>query len=107
MEETDVLFCHFRDLPLLKYGTSMFKIFDYLASGRPILYGVNGKNNPVKDAGAGITIEPENPEVLASTIVKFYSMAPIDRAKMGSKGPAYVEKNYSIAVLAAKLEEVL
>ena len=107
MEETDVLFCHFRDLPLLKYGTSMFKIFDYLASGRPIIYGVNGKNNPVKDAGAGITIEPENPVVLASTIIEFYSMAPIDRAKMGSRGPIYVEKNYSIAVLAAKLEEVL
>ena len=67
MEETDVLFCHFRDLPLLKYGTSMFKIFDYLASGRPIIYGVNGKNNPVKDAGAVIpaaapqVLEPQVP----------------------------------------------
>jgi|TARA_B100001750_G_C15513778_1_gene605499 glycosyltransferase involved in cell wall biosynthesis len=107
MEEADVLVCHFRDLPLLKYGTSMFKIFDYLASGRPIIYGVNGKNNPVKEAGAGITIEPDNAEILASTILEFASMDPKERSEMGSKGPLYVEKNYSIAVLAAKLEEVL
>ena len=51
--------------------------------------------------------DSDNAEILASTILEFASMDPKERSEMGSKGPLYGEKNYSIAVLAAKLEEVL
>ena len=65
LSEADAQVYSFRKLPLLKYGVSPVKIFDYLASGRPILYAVEGTNNPVAEAGSGITIPPENPAALA------------------------------------------
>jgi len=106
-EEADGLICHFKDVPMLKYGTSMFKIFDYLASGRPIIYGVNGKNNPVKESQSGFTIKPENPTEMSEAIKSLHSMSPAERKLMGENGPPYVTKHYSMPVLAAKLEEVL
>ena len=33
-----------------------FKLFDYLASGRPIVFSGNSANNPVTEAGAGLAV---------------------------------------------------
>jgi len=104
--ESDVLFFNFLDSPVFKYGISPNKLFDYLASGKPIIFSSNAVNNPVEEAKAGITIPPDSPQELANAIIKLYKMSPEERRKMELNGRKYVEKYHSIPVLVDKLEEI-
>lgn len=107
MGGADAFVYSFKGLSLLKYGMSPVKLFDYLSSQRPILYAVKGGNNPVKEAGAGITIQPENPQALAQAIKKLIAMTPEQRIQMGKNGLNYVKKYHDIKILASKLETAL
>lgn len=83
---------------------SHIKIFDYLPSGRPILYAMKGSNNPVEEAKAGITVPPENQKALAQAITKLVAMKPEERIQMGKNGLKYVKRYHDIRVLADRLE---
>lgn len=107
LSEADALVYTFKKLSLLKYGVSPVKIFDYLASGRPILYAVDGGNNPVAEAKAGITIPPESPAALSDAIVQLINSDPNIRVEMGRRGMEFVKSNHSIEILADRLEAVL
>jgi len=104
--KSDALFFHLQDSPVFKYGISSNKLFDYLASGKPIIFSSNSINNPVEEARAGITVPPDNPQALAEAIIELYKMSPEERRKMGLNGRKYVEKYHSIPVLVDKLEEI-
>lgn len=93
--------------PVFKYGISSNKLFDYLASGRPIIFSCNASNNPVKEVGAGVTVPLDNPEELADAILKLYHMPEKQKEEMGQRGKEYVKKYHSTAVLADKLEELI
>ena len=108
MSEADAFIFSRRNLQLfLEYGISNNKLCDYLASGRPILYACEARNNPVADAGAGVTVRPEDPQALADAVVTLMDTAPEDRVRMGRDGRAYVEKYHDVGVVAAKLEALI
>lgn len=96
-----------KNAPVFQWGVSPNKLYDYLYSGKPIIYAVNAYNNPVEEAEAGITIPPEDPAMLAQAVLKLYHMKPSERKEMGLRGTKYVENNYNISQLAIKLERVL
>jgi glycosyltransferase involved in cell wall biosynthesis len=101
------IFC-FKGLPLFKYGISPNKLFDYLASGRPILFSCSAEaNNLVEEAKAGISVPPQDPEALANAVIELINLNPEKRIEMGENGLEYVKKYYDIRVLADKLEEIL
>lgn len=97
-----------RDLPALyRYGISMNKLYDYLAAGRPIVIASAAVNNPVAEAGAGITVPPEDPEALAQAIVKLFGLTIEARQEMGRRARAYVEEHNSYRHLARCLASQL
>ena len=105
--EADALLFSFRNLELLRYGVSPVKVFDYLCTGRPIIYSMKASNNPVAESGAGITIEPEDRDAWVDGIRRILAMTPAERIAMGRKGPEYVKKNHSIELLTDRLEHTL
>ena len=105
--KADALIYTFRDLQVTRFGMSPVKIFDYLASGRPILFAARGRNNPVAEAGAGITVAPDDPEALAQAVVQLAALSPEERTRMGKNGQAYVQVHHDTSVLGARLEEAL
>jgi glycosyltransferase involved in cell wall biosynthesis len=107
LHESDALFFNLKDSPVFKYGISSNKLFDYLAAGKPVLFSCNAVNNPVSKAGAGITVQPENPLDLSDAVAKLYAMSNKERREMGLKGKRFVKEFYSIPVLVEKLEKVL
>lgn len=106
-EEGDTFIAIIKDLPVLKYGTNPTKLFDYFASGRPIIFAINSPNNPVAEANAGFTAFPEDPNSIVECIKKLISLRPEERAQMGRNGKEYLKKNYDIKLLTNKLEEAL
>jgi glycosyltransferase involved in cell wall biosynthesis len=94
--------------PLFQFGVSPNKLFDYLYSGRPIIYGIDsGEYKPVLEAGAGLQIPAQDPEKLAQAVMKLYQMTPGDRRQMGENGREAALANYEYGKLAEKLTEVL
>jgi len=105
--KSDALILLLRNSSLYRYGISLNKLFDYLASGKPIIFSSNSINNPVEEARAGITVPPDNPQELANAIIKLYKMSPEERKEIGMNGRRYVEKHYSIPNLVDKLEKII
>lgn len=107
LQYADLLLHCFAPINVFKYGISPNKIYDYLASSKPIIMSVETTNNIVQDAEAGIVVEPENPEALARGILKIEKMTLDEREKLGANGRAYVEKYHSTQVLGDILEKIL
>jgi glycosyltransferase involved in cell wall biosynthesis len=78
-----------------------------MASGKPVIFSVKAANNPVKEAGCGITVPPRNPSALAEAIITLYKMPRESREEMGRKGLKYVAENHDISILAERLEHVI
>ncbi|ENO76184.1 glycosyl transferase [Thauera sp. 63] len=106
--EADAFVICLRDLPkLYRYGISMNKLFDYLAGARPILIASAASNNPVVEAGAGLTVRPDDPEALAAGIVELVNTPSEVRCRMSVAGRNYVEAHHGFDRLGACLAEVL
>ncbi|HVB56308.1 MAG TPA: glycosyltransferase family 4 protein [Candidatus Acidoferrales bacterium] len=108
MGEADAFIFHIRELALLrKYGISANKLYDYMSSGRPVIYAVNSRNNPIEEARAGVSIPSENPRALADSVLRVLSLTPAARIQMGQNGLKYLLKHHDIRILAEQLEQVL
>jgi len=106
LAKTDILFFNLPNLPVFKYGISSNKLFDYLASGKPIIFSSNAMNNPIDEARVGITAPPDNPQALARAIIKVHNMPKEKKQEMGKRGREYVKKYHNIPILVNKLERV-
>ena len=107
MNEADAYIVSLRDVPLLKYGISLNKACDYLASGRPTIFAGSPGYDPIKEAMAGISVPANDPEALAYGIVELMSLTPEERIRMGRNGRDYVVRVHGLDVVAARLESVL
>jgi len=92
-----------KDSPLYKYGTSFIKTFDYMACGVPILWAVNSPDCPVTEAGCGIAIPAESPQLMADAVTEFAGMSAEMRSDMGEKGLEYVKQNHDNNALSERL----
>ena len=78
-----------------------------MAAGKPVIFSVHSSNNPVTDAGCGITVPPRNPQALADAIIALYRMPQKSREEMCRRGQKYVAENHDISVLAGRLENAI
>ncbi|NEP01155.1 MAG: glycosyltransferase family 4 protein [Symploca sp. SIO2E9] len=107
IQEADILVFHLLNVEVFQYGISPNKLFDYLASQRPIVFGCAARNNPVAEAGAGITVSPEDPKAMAEAIRQLAELPLSQRIEMGKRGRDYVEQNHSYRYLGARLNSLL
>jgi len=107
LAESDVLIFVLKDVAVFKYGISSNKLFDYLASSKPILFACHAANDIVDEAQCGLSVPPEAPQALADAIICLYEMAPEKRKAMGERGRQYVEKYHDWSVLADRLQQCI
>lgn len=83
------------------------KIFESMAMGKPIILGVEGESlSIIRDADAGIGIEPENADQLAAAICRLAD----DRAlyqRLAANGRAYVAEHFDRRKLALDFLAIL
>jgi glycosyltransferase involved in cell wall biosynthesis len=83
---------------------SFQKLYDYLAAGRPVIFGSCTENDPVREAAAGVSVEADHPRQLANA-VKFLASQPAETLEeYGARGRRYIEERYSIATLVDRFE---
>ncbi|MCB0037108.1 MAG: glycosyltransferase, partial [Anaerolineales bacterium] len=83
------------------------KVFELMSSGLPIILGVKGEvEEIVRQANAGLCIEPENEECLTDAVIQMYK-DPALRKQFAQDGPVYVNKNHNMQLLAERYLNVL
>lgn len=101
----DVCLVPLKKLPLFE-GALPSKIYEAMACARPIVLGVSGEASKLvgRDAGAAITVEPENADALAAAILHLYEH-PEHAKLLMQRGQAFVEKHFDRNQLVARLDE--
>lgn len=105
--ELDGAVVHATATPVYRYGISFNKLFEAMAARRPVVFACTSAYDPVARDGAGISVAPDDPEVLADAYLALADAGPEARRAMGVAGRRRVELDHSIASLAARLEAVL
>lgn len=102
----DAIFVGLNAHPLFeRYGISMNKLYDGMLCGRPILANYTSANDPVGDAGCGITTPAGDVDAISQAIARLASLSPDDRRRMGARGRAHVESHHDHSVLAERMLE--
>ena len=105
--ESDILIACVLDSAAYRFGLNLNKMFDYFASGRPVVFSGNAPNDPVAESGAGFSIPPENPDAMVGALQKILGMSPEQRIEMGQRGRRFVENEYDMRKLAERMESLL
>lgn len=101
---TNAFIVNLKALPLYIYGISLNKLYDYMAMRRPTIIGSCARNNPIKDAEAGISVLADNPLAIADGIRKLLRTPREEIILMGENGRRYIQKYHHYVLLGEKLE---
>lgn len=107
LAKVDACYIGWLKSPLYNWGIAANKIPDYLFSGKPIIHGFSGGNDPVTKFEAGLSEPAEDPHALADAIRRLHAMPEAERRRLGENGRRAALEHYDYAKLAEKLERVL
>jgi glycosyltransferase involved in cell wall biosynthesis len=107
LRSTDAVIVTKQKTDLYRFGMSFLKLYDYMMSAKPVIWAVESINNPVDEAGCGISAEPENARAVAEAVLKICRMTQQDRQLMGMRGRDYVIKYHSSPVLTQRLLKII
>jgi glycosyltransferase involved in cell wall biosynthesis len=103
----DIAYIGWQRTPIYRFGIAPNKLIDYLMAGRAVLHSVEAGNDPVAEAGAGLTVPPEDAEAVAQGLMKLAALSPQEREAMGQRGRAFAMAHHAYPVLAARFIEAL
>jgi glycosyltransferase involved in cell wall biosynthesis len=102
LQRFDIAYIGWQRQPLYRFGIAPNKLMDYMMAARPVLHAVEAGNDPVGEAGCGVTVAPENPEVAAQAIRNLLAMSPGDRQAMGLCGRRFVMDRHTYPILSER-----
>jgi glycosyltransferase involved in cell wall biosynthesis len=70
-----------------------------------VLHSVEAGNDPVAEAGCGLTVPPESPEAVAEGLLYLAALPADQRRLMGERGRAFVLAQHTYPVLAQRFLE--
>lgn len=104
----DACYIGLRPDPQFRFGVSPNKLFDYLVSGKPIVYAIDsGSYRPVEEGCCGVQVVPGDPVALAQAIKEMRDLPEQKRADMGASGMLMASEKYEYKMLAQMLEAAL
>jgi glycosyltransferase involved in cell wall biosynthesis len=107
LRQADACLVHVARSPIHRYGTSFNKVFDYMASGCPVLIAADAPDDPVTSAQAGMKIPPGDPSALADALTAMRNLPQAERKRLGGNGRRYVREHHDIRRLGERLGRAL
>jgi glycosyltransferase involved in cell wall biosynthesis len=102
LSQFDIAYIGWQRTPIYRFGIAPNKLLDYLMARRPVLHSVEAGNDPVAEAGAGLTVPPEDAAAVAAGVLRLAALPAPERAAMGVRGRAFVLAHHNYPVLAAR-----
>ena len=103
----DVAYIGWQRVPIYRFGIAPNKLMDYMMAAVPVLHGVEAGNDPVAEAGCGLTVAPESPEAVVQGLRRLAALSAEERRAMGARGREFVTAHHSYAVLARRFIDAL
>jgi len=100
LNSVDAGFISLRPEPIFRFGISPNKLFDYMLLELPVVFAVTSGNDPVSEAGCGLTADPRNPSDISRAIDILANLSTVERQELGARGKDWVIRNHSYDVLA-------
>ena len=100
LREASAGYISLRPEPLFRFGVSPNKLFDYMLAALPVLFAVRAGNDPVEDAGCGVSVDPGDPQAISAGITQLAELAEEEQQAMGGRGRAYVLQRHAYRHLA-------
>lgn len=100
LSAVDAAYLGWRKRDIYQYGISPNKLFDYMMASKPVIHAQAVGNDPVADAGCGVSVASDDPVRIAQAIRHLMSLRPEERAAMGQRGREYVRSRHDYATLA-------
>ena len=102
LSEFDIAYIGWQRTPLYRFGIAPNKLMDYMMASRVVLHSVEAGNDPVAEAGCGLTVAPESATAVAEGLRALMRIAPETRAAMGCRGRDFVMAHHTYPVLAQR-----
>lgn len=102
LAQADIAYIGWQRVPIYRFGIAPNKLMDYMMAGCTVLHSVEAGNDPVAEAGCGVTVPPEDAHAVARALRELAARAPAERAAMGERGRAFVSAHHAYPVLAAR-----
>jgi glycosyltransferase involved in cell wall biosynthesis len=95
-------------LPIELYKTVYpNKVFDYMASARPVILAIDGViRSVIEEAQCGIFVPPGNPQAMVDAICMLADHQELVH-RLGQNGRRYLEEHFDRAALAVRLAEIM
>jgi len=107
LAQVDIAYIGWQRVPIYRFGIAPNKLMDYMMAGRAVLHSVEAGNDPVAEAGCGITVAPQDTNAVVNGMLKMMNLAPTARAVMGERGRAFVLARHTYPVLAKRFLDAL
>ena len=98
----DIAYIGWQRVPIYRFGIAPNKLMDYMMAAVPVLHSVEAGNDPVAEAGCGLTVPPESPQAVAEGLRHLAALPAAERRAMGARGRAFVEARHTYPVLARR-----
>jgi glycosyltransferase involved in cell wall biosynthesis len=98
----DVAYIGWQRQPLYRFGIAPNKLIDYMMAGRPVLHAVEAGNDPVAEAGCGLTVAPEDPLAVSQGILALLALNQGERQAIGLQGRKFALENLTYPVLGQR-----
>jgi glycosyltransferase involved in cell wall biosynthesis len=103
----DIAYLGWRRQPLYRFGIAPNKLMDYMMAGCAVLHAVEAGNDPVAEAGCGLTVAPEDPGAIARGVLELAALPAAQRRALGARGRAHVLAHHTYPVLARRFADAL
>ena len=102
LADVDIAYIGWQRVPIYRFGIAPNKLMDYMMARCAVLHSVDAGNDPVAEAGAGLTVAPGSPAAVAEGLLRLAALPHAERQAMGERGRAFVLANHTYPVLAQR-----
>ena len=103
----DIAYIGWQRVPIYRFGIAPNKLMDYMMARCAVLHAVEAGNDPVSEAGAGLTVAPETPAAAAQGLLTLAALPAAQRQAMGERGRQFVLDHHTYPVLAQRFLDAL
>ena len=103
----DIAYIGWQRVPIYRFGIAPNKLMDYLMARCPVLHAVDAGNDPVAEAGAGLTVAPDSAAAIAQGLLQLAALPADERRAMGERGRAFVLAHHTYPVLAQRFLDAM
>jgi glycosyltransferase involved in cell wall biosynthesis len=103
----DIAYIGWQRVPIYRFGIAPNKLMDYMMARCAVLHSVEAGNDPVAEAGCGLTVAPQDAAAVASGLRRLAALPGSERRAMGERGRAFVLAHHTYPVLAQRFLDAL